>query len=153
VAIGSETNQLEAVATCISQVFQSGEIWGLNRALIEPKRTEPRSFVIPWPATEAVYRATLANYLNVARALGVQPPIAVVAGLAMVGDAVLIRPPARWQSGNPKPARCVEPSILWHGEIGSFDATVDDLLQEFFQRVWDACHLDYSEWRAPLRGP
>src|SRR4051794_29947468 len=50
VVLGFDGPEPEPIATRLSQVFLSGEIWGLNRILVEPRRTEPmRTFQIPWP--------------------------------------------------------------------------------------------------------
>jgi hypothetical protein len=146
VVIGYD-DELPAIATQITQIFRSGEIWGINSALIEPKRTTPiRTFQIPWPATEVQFRDTLAHYIDFAQhVLELRLPVTVVAGLAMVKDALFVREKAKWFVNPPPPVRCFENSVSSRATIGEWDALQPQLLDPLIVKILDACNQDPSE--------
>lgn len=143
VVIASHGEELSEVATEVTQVLLSGEIWGLNRSLIEPKRTQPmRTYQIPWPAAEQRFRTSLTQYVGFAKAvLGYDLPIVAVAGLAMVRDVVLVREAGKWFENTPKTVRSFENFIRSVVTIESWDRSEvgDALIGSLFEKVFDAC--------------
>lgn len=148
ISIGYD-DALSTIATEVTQVFRSGEIWGLNHTLIEPKRTSPtRMFQIPWPATERLFREALAGYLTFAqRTLALTLPITIVAGLGMVDQARFVPDKQHWYNDPPKPSRCHEQFISSQVTINHWDAPQAPMLDQLFTRILDACGHDYAEWR------
>jgi hypothetical protein len=149
-AVGYDGDSVAAVAMQISQVFLSGEIWGLNRSLIEPEpRRDNRVFQIPWPEMKLAFEQTLAHYILLAQhALQNPLPIVLVAGLDLVDQAFLVPQKTRWFSNPPKPARCFAQKISHVASVKSWDDPPETLLDPFFAKVFDASGLDYEEWRA-----
>lgn len=148
VSIGYD-DALQTIAMELTQVFQSGEIWGLNHTLIEPRRTEPtRAYQIPWPATELMFRQALAHYIEFAqRSLELTLPITIVAGLGMVDQTPFIPAKRQWFSDAPKPSYCYEQFISSRMMISQWDAPQAPLLDPFFTKILDACGEDYAEWQ------
>jgi hypothetical protein len=148
VAIGYD-EKIPAIAMELTQVFFSGELWGLNHALIEPERTHPtRTFQIPWPETERLFQQTLAGYLDFAkRVLELSLPITAVAGLGMVDQAMFVPAKQNWYLGTPRSEHCHEQFILSRISVTDWDTLPAVLLESFFGKVLDACGQDYAEWR------
>jgi hypothetical protein len=146
VVLGFDGPEPEPIATRLSQVFLSGEIWGLNRILVEPRRTEPmRTFQIPWPGTAVTFESSLRNYLQfAAHSLRLDLPVIVVVGLAAVRDAVLIREKGAWSTETPRDVRCFEHLICRYWEVKDWDVDVAALLKPFYEAIGDACGLDFS---------
>lgn len=144
VILGFDGEEPETLATRMTQVFRTGEIWGLNKELIEPLQPEPgRRSVIPWPATSQVFEHALQNYLDFARqTLKLELPVIVIAGLAMVNEALLI-PPKRWYQES-RPMRCVENFIGKRWAVDSFDVAPSQVFTDFYAGIWDSCGLDYA---------
>jgi hypothetical protein len=142
-------NEPPSIAMDFTQAFRSGEIWGINRSLIEPKRTEPnRTFQIPWPSTQELFRRTLSNYVDVAhRVLDVALPVTVVSGLAMIDQAFFVPAKTHWFKNPPKPSRCFERFVLTQTTLTRWDAPQEALLDPLFARILEACEHDYGEWR------
>jgi len=148
ILLGYDSDELPHIAVQLTQVFRSGEIWGLNRSLIEPVRTKPqRTFQIPWPATELQFRHTLAHYIDFARdVLELPLPVTLVAGLAMVRDAEFIAEKVKWFANSPKRSRCFQEFIRHRTTIRQWDAPQGPLLDPFFKNLLDECDQDYAPW-------
>lgn len=146
VVLGFDGEKPDTLATRLTQVFLTGEIWGLNKALIEPQEAEPRRrFFIPWAATSEAFEQSLRDYLRFAReSLKVELPVIVVAGLAMVNEALFVPPESRYRE-HPQRARCMENSINRRWTLDTFDVSPNELFHEFYAAIWDACGLDYEK--------
>lgn len=147
VTIGFDQDLPDAISTRVTQVFRTGEIWGLNSTLIEPKRTEPiRTFQIPWPALARSFEETLTNYLDCASvALKLEPPLIVAAGLAMVDSAMFIRAKSQWFMDPPREVRCLENFIYRYWTIDTLAIDPHQLLTPLYTAIWDACSLDFAQ--------
>jgi hypothetical protein len=146
VALGSDHQITETLATRLTQVFRTGELWGLNKELIEVVDPTPsKRFVIPWPETANLFERALLHYLSFAKqTLQLQPPLIVVAGLAMVNDAVFIH--RRHGYAEPERSRCMESFIRRQWMIDDLEVSPKRLLTEFYVAVWDACGgLDFVD--------
>jgi hypothetical protein len=153
IVLGYDGGELPHIAMQLTQVFRSGEIWGLNRSLIEPRVTKPmRTFQIPWPEVELQFRQMLANYLDFAReALDVSLPLTLVAGLAMVRDAEFVGQKAKWFSNPPPRTRCFKDFVHHQAMIPKWGIAQGPLLDPFFRTILDECDQDSSEWLEVLR--
>jgi len=146
VIIGFDAMEPDAVATRVTQIFRNGEIWGLNKAIAEHQSAEPtRTSQIPWPALAQASEATLQNFLQFANdVLRIEAPVIVVAGLAVLRDAVLVREKTKWYVDPPKQARFLEDTVRRHWIVQDFGADPGKLLAPWYSAIWDACGLDYS---------
>lgn len=147
--IGVDDDLPETIATRITQVHHSGEIWGLNRALITRERPGRTPLLeIPWPRMRIEFERTLANYVQFARSVLRLPlPWTVVAGLAMVDGASFVREKSQWYSNPPKAQRCFEPTVWKSWTISSAEPVSELMFEEFYCAVWEACSLNYSSER------
>jgi hypothetical protein len=141
VVIGFDEH-LSTEAVEITQVFRTGEIWGLNRRLIEPERTEPiRTYLIRWPTVEVHFRATFAHYVEFARDVPhLKLPVTVVAGLAIVQDATFTREKESWHLNEPRQTRCLKNFIKVQFQIKQWDEAGTDRLDSFFTKILDECN-------------
>lgn len=145
IILGFDGNEPETIATRLSQVFLTGEIWGINRLILEPKRTQPRNFQIPWPEVADTLENSLANYLQFANeTLGLDYPLSVIMGLAHVRDAVFLRK-TKGSSGDPKTPRSFESQIVRLQLIREPGSQSRDIFQPLYEAIFEACGLDYSE--------
>jgi len=147
VAIGYE-EELADIAMQITQVFLTGEIWGINRALVEPELTKPiRTIRVPWPQTMIGFCSTLAHFLHFAHtSLALELPVTVVAGLEMLSGVPFVMEKTKWFSNPPKEERFFESTIISIVQVERWDAAPEEILKPFFRQIFDACALDYDEW-------
>ena len=142
--IGYDDQQPETIATRIAHVLHSGEIWGLNKVLINGRANDsPDTWRIPWPALKRHLEDTLHNFLHFAEhELHLESPITVVAGLALVRDAIFTREPSKWFTDPPKETRCLNDTIFRFWNVANFreQTSVPD---SFYEAIFDACALDY----------
>lgn len=152
VALGYDGDEIPHIAMQVTQVFLSGEVWGLNRSLIEPRVIkQARKFQVPWPETELQFRQTLAHYLTFAReTLELPLPLTLVAGLAMVRDAEFVAEKAKWFSDPPRRSRCFQEFIRYQVMIPKWDAPEAPVLDPFFKTILNECEQDPSEWLGSL---
>lgn len=146
VAIGFDGALPETIATRITQIFRTGEIWGHDKALIDPQTNLSNTCRIPWPGIKEEFENTLANYLQFAQhVLQLDVPITVVAGLALVKDAAFVRSKIEWYAEPPKTTHCLEQFVWRSATIHEFVTPPAQLLESFYGAVFDACTLDYYE--------
>ena len=145
VVLGFDGEKPDTLAIRLTQLFMTGEIWGLNKALIELPDAEPRRrFVIPWSQTSEMFEQSLRDYLRFAReSLKLEPPVIVVAGLAMVNEAIFI-PTGSLDASEQARARCMENFIWRQWTLDTFEISPDELFRDFYAAIWDACGLDYK---------
>jgi hypothetical protein len=126
----------------ITQVFRTGEIFGMNRRLIEPERTKPApTYLIRWPTVESQFRSKFEHYVAFARDVLQAPlPLTVVAGLASVYDAKFTRQKENWFANAPAETRCLKGNIAWQFQITQWDEAATQLLDPFFLEILDECN-------------
>lgn len=151
---GFDDDLPDAIATRITQVFLTGEIWGLNKTLIVPQGDNAkRIFHVTWPALAEVCEVTLRNYLQFAcEVLDLEPPVIVIAGVTMLWDAVLVRDKSKWYTDPPAPVRFLESTVRRHWEIPDFDVDPAAVLTPLYAAIFDACGLDYTTESARRAG-
>lgn len=112
----------------LSQLFSSGEIWGIERGT---EYTEAAK-ALPFPYLITVFTEGLTDYLHFLREeLHVQPPIKFVAGVSGIqGYAIADQ-------------RYIDPAgysprdeILYETVLDTLDVEVVEVLRPFFQKVW-----------------
>ena len=135
-------------ALTFSQLFRSGEIWGIDYFHAARKgtfhgKTVP---VIDIAIAEKIFVKGLRNYLDVAKnQLRLPLPLNFIVGLDVVAGIRL------YHSQNKVPflGSLVSNEIIEPGEVDNYDIDVFDLLLPFFKRVFD----DAGEIRPNVKGP
>lgn len=133
----------------LSQVFFTGEIWGINRHVMRFDEQSNR-LIIPSLPFEMTYFGSLYRYLTVAKNLGLQPPFIFEAGLAgcqnhwLARDYGLAYGPIRQDVIN-----------FEYTLRDVTDGTVHDCLLKFFELVYD--HTPHArpdnDWGFPPNPP
>lgn len=146
VTIGFDGNAPETIATRITQVFRTGQIWGHNKILIDPQPELTRTCRIPWPVIKQEFEHTLASYIQFAhQVLRLDLPVTIVAGLALVKDAEFVRDKLKWYADPPKITRCLDQFVWQSSSLPEFKSSPRQLLEPFYKAVFDACALNYSD--------
>lgn len=128
----------QTAVDCISQVFKNGEIWGIDKRMLDGN-------VIPSSSLEIDFEATLSNYLQFAQhGLLLDLPLKFVAGLSDVKGFRLGLPPNKW--GEEFRGPVVDDVVVDEGVIDDYGTSIHELLLPFFRMVWDACDCPRPEW-------
>jgi hypothetical protein len=137
-------DQLEGEILYLSQLFKTGELWGINAFHIDAKRIKafsikfsgPDFAYFPSTSVEEVFTLTLASYLKFAReTLHLKPPLLFIAGATEVrGYRMALR-------GGRYEGRVVDEHINYEGKIEDLDAQATILLRPFFDYFWEECGL------------
>jgi hypothetical protein len=152
--VGFDGEMLDTIATRISQILLNGEIWGHNHVFVESVTINGiRKFRIRWPAMKQEFEQALANYLAFAREILSLTSATVVPGLALVQEAEFVREKAKWYTEAPKIARCHEAFVCVPIKVPDLATPPTDLLDPFYDAVFDACTLDYADEPKVLRWP
>lgn len=152
--VGFDGEEPDTIATRITQILLNGEIWGYNHVFIESVKTNGiRKFRIRWPAMQQEFGQALANYLSFAKQAFSSSSATVVAGLALVMEAEFMREKLKWYTEAPKITRCQETFVSVSINVPDLANAAADLLDPFYDSVFDACTLDYAEEPKILRGP
>lgn len=153
IVLGFDGEEPETTATRITQVFLTGEIWGINRLVIEPKQVQPRSFQIPWPKLAGMMEEGLRHYLQFAReTLGLGLPLSVIMGLSNVKDAIFVRD-VQWEGGNSGTVRSFEGRISRVATIRESEVDIPSLAKPLYEAIFEACGLDYTQEPTEYRWP
>ncbi|MGQ0834373.1 MAG: hypothetical protein ACT4O5_05505 [Gammaproteobacteria bacterium] len=138
VAIAFEGSHPTVVADRITQLFRTGELWGLNRALLRQEAAAPRNLVMSWTALRATFEQTLTYYMAFARGpLQIRGDVILIAGVARVTGAILAVPGMR-EDERP---RCLEPMVRVQMRLTDLDGDPAHLLSPFWTALWDACGM------------
>jgi len=133
-----EQNQRTEVY-CITQVFEQGEIWGIDRRIL---RVEQET--IPW--FEPKYARALKEYLDFARSrLSVRLPVIVVAGMTGV-RGYSIQPPRNSSPDDWPRSRCVKNNVIKEITVQDVAASPKAILIPFFDEVFGACQSRRPSW-------
>lgn len=112
----------------LSQLFNSGEIWGIERGA---EYTEAAK-ALPFPYLVTVFTEWVGEYLHFLREeLKVQPPIKLVAGVSGIqGYAIADRRYISPAGYSPRD------EILYETVLDRVDVEVSEVLGPFFQKLW-----------------
>lgn len=124
----------------MSQLFKTGELWGIDAFTIDGNR--PRGFSqtsftrFPITAVEEVFAFTLTNFLKFAReTLRLNGSIRFIAGATDVkGYEIALRD--GWRNG-----MVLDEHIIYEGVIGDLDDRATVILRPFFEYFWEECGL------------
>ena len=121
-------------ASEIAQVFENGEVWGIDAAIFEPEKNGQRG--IPSIAIEEQFEQALAAFLTFARDhAGLSVPLRLIAGIDGVkGYPIFVR---RGLAGN-----IVKDHIVHETCIVTYDEPTHHCLLPFFKRIWAFAGLD-----------
>lgn len=152
--VGFDGELPDTIATRITQVLLNGEIWGHNHVFVESVTTNGiRKFKIRWPAMKREFEHSLSNYLTFARQTFSSSSATVVPGLALVLEAQFVREKVKWYTDPPKITRCHEAFVSVPIKVPDLASPATDLLDPFYDAVFDACTLDYADEPKVLRWP
>jgi hypothetical protein len=133
----------------LTQVFLTGEIWGINRLLMRD-RPEVKGLILPSLPFEATYFDSLRRYVKFLSKLGITPPILFEAGLAGAKGFSL----ARDYEISYGPIR--QDQILFEYLLRDVsDSSLNDCLLKFFEFVYDHTPLGrpLNDWGFPPGPP
>jgi len=130
-----------------TQMFRTGELWGIDADAIEGKRLMERANVsfgfFPCLSLEHTFLYTLTNYLKFASdTLHLQLPLRFIAGATDVEGYRMTSPPGMHFIGDQFSGNVVDEHIIYEGVIKSYDVKVTEVLRPFFDYVWEECGLD-----------
>jgi hypothetical protein len=134
------SSEEQKIALIITQIFRSGEIWGING--ISLRKSSERPF-IPTGVIIETFTRHLAQFMECARQdIGLIPPLRFIAGLSQIEGYQIALPSGYYPeiAGN-----CVEEDIFYEGSIENFDSEPEQLLEPFFDELWDACGVPKPE--------
>lgn len=121
------------IASAFTQVFSTGEIWGINAYDLSLNNDE-KTLKIPY-----LYRAFityLKKYLRSAKDfLHLDLPLTFIAGITDVDHYSI-------QLNYDIVGNCVLDEIIYEGSINNFDEDPELLLDPFFNKIWDAFGAD-----------
>jgi hypothetical protein len=125
---------------CFTQLFRSGEIWGIDQRLLRPRDRLEGQAVIPSKAIEEIFSSALRNFLTVAQVrLMLAPPVKIICGLGFIENLRLAHNGPIDRLSDPCPDR----SVIHEQVVESLDIDPDEVLIPFYTKVWDACGLKY----------
>lgn len=128
----------------LTQLFLSGELWGIDAYLINKKRCMNRDVEFGFIASVAVEKTfanTLRNYMNIAKDhLHVRAPLRFIAGLTGVFE-YRMAVPSSMQSFSHFDGLVHTDHIVYEGMIPDWNAEPALLLRPFFEQIFDECGL------------
>ncbi|MDO8635959.1 MAG: hypothetical protein Q7R34_06905, partial [Dehalococcoidia bacterium] len=125
-------------ALCLTQVFQNGEIWGIEGYSlgeeVQTARVKTPIRYIPAGFVENLFSKTLQNYLDWVKAsLKLKPPLKYIAGLSGIAEY-----PISIDSHHID-GYCVDDEVISTGEIADYEVDVTRILIPFFKNIWECC--------------
>lgn len=132
-------DQSEGKILCMSQLFKTGELWGIDPFAINAeqlKESSRREFpFFPSALVEEEFAITLTNYLKFAREmLRLKPPLRLIAGATDVKGY-------RMAMVDGFGGEVVDDYIVYGGTIDDLGGEVTALLRPFFNYLWEECGL------------
>jgi hypothetical protein len=131
----------------VTQLFKTGELWGINTNCIEKDRLMAQAGVdfglFPCAAFEKIFASTLADYLLFAQeTLKLRLPLKIKAGATNVEGYRMICPIGHSSGFTNFDGRVVDQHITWEGTVEDYAMQPHQILRPFFNHVWDACGLE-----------
>jgi hypothetical protein len=136
--------EVDGKTTNLTQLFKSGELWGIDSVSIEKNLLMQYAKVnfgfFPSVAFEKTFVKTLNNYLKFAKeTLRLPPPLKFIAGATNV---------LGYKMGTEKfamgtfPGNVVEQNIIFQAIIDAYSIEPHTILRPFFNQVWEECGLE-----------
>ena len=128
----------------LTQLFKSGELWGIDAYLIDKSRLMERGSVdfgfFPSGAFEKIFVVTLGHYLKFAGdILKLSGPLKFIAGATDVLGYRMIVPYGVGPGFN---GDVVEDHVTFDGIIEDYSKEPHIILRPFFERIWEECGLE-----------
>jgi hypothetical protein len=137
-----DLRQLGEPTLKLSQLFESGEIWGIESLSDHDKTTRNLTF----PNTMHSFITGLENYLSfLFNRLKLLPPVKIIAGVSGVKDFSL------FYSMHPadKKGYCPKDEILHEQVLTQTSQSAKVVLEPFFQKIWEEFGLPGQRWQSP----
>jgi hypothetical protein len=132
-----------------SQLFRTGEIWGIDTRSINMKTCVDDGGVdfgyFPSDHLEAVFSDTLENYLQFASGpLSLPLPLRFIAGATGVAGYRMTAPRnTHFRTADPRFGGRVDADhITYEGKIDEYGKNAADILLPFFEHVWHECGVE-----------
>ncbi|MEM9211535.1 MAG: hypothetical protein AAGA63_08605 [Pseudomonadota bacterium] len=141
----------ESVVDNITQVFENGEIWGIDAYSLMPEGSPGNA---PIPHFEKEFEFALNSYRScLIKNLGVDPPIRFIAGMSGLKKREIELPQTKAGGRTVRAAKghCVKNEVSYEGELDA-ETPERQALFPFFQKVYKACGLDpykHNDWQSP----
>jgi hypothetical protein len=131
----------------ITQLFLTGELWGIDAYAIDKDCVMKRSKVdfgyFPCVDLEKAFIYTLANYLKFAsEALKLQLPLRFIAGATDVKGYRMSSPQGFNFISGRFDGHVLADKIVHEGTITNYSVKASDILRPFFEYVWEECGLE-----------
>jgi len=134
--------------TNFTQLFKSGELWGIDTNLLNKKRLMSRASVgfgfFPCASIENTFNYTLANYLNFCeKILNLPLSLLLIAGVVNIEGYRMTSPSGeRFNGVDIFAGHSVENNIIHKGVIDDYQKKPHLILRPFFEFIWNECGLD-----------
>ncbi|MEX2642058.1 MAG: hypothetical protein WD270_01300 [Acetobacterales bacterium] len=125
-----------------TQVYRSGEIWGVDTYSIEPDRVSAmlnmKGKLLPIIYVEQMLIRKLDEYKKfMSDTLKIAPPFIWSAGFKDIEDYILVYD-RKFPAGREFSGPCFERSLDGWGEIAELSIKGSEILEPFFQDIWDS---------------
>lgn len=134
-------------AVGISQLFKSGEIWGIDTYYLNIQgrsETQNHPKYVPTGAVESELTLSLSSYLEAAKNhLELVPPLELRIGLTNTEGYEFAVPQELFMSGFA--GRIFEEAFEFKGIIESYDISPEEILVPFFEELYDLAGLQRPE--------
>lgn len=134
----------------ITQAFTSGEIWGINKSMLEPVATpEGVQYKVIPHTFENLFEKSLKSYIDFSEnKLEIEPPLHFVAGMDGIKDYLITCPKdPPWRGINKfHQGICLRDEIIYEGTIENYQVNIHNTLKTFFEKVWETCSLPRPHW-------
>lgn len=119
----------------MTQLFRSGEIWGIEKA----NETMVEKKLIPLKHIVTVFKDGLSSYLSFCRdVLYISPPVKIIAGISGIAGFAISSSPSEH---NPILGRCSQDEVLHETLLLNLDVEAIEVLAPFFQKLWEEFSL------------
>ena len=136
-----------------TQLFLNKELWGINASVISKKlRTDQFKIdfgYFPYSYLCKMLIGTLSTYLTFCKEiLNLPLPLKFIAGVTNVEGYRMTAPlGTHSENGEKYAGRVVNQHIVYEGEIPSYETSETELLDPFFDLLWEECGLTRSAER------
>ena len=128
----------------VSQLFMTGEIWGIDTYNLNIPDEETNTRFIPTTVVKSDLIDTLINYLGVARDhVGLTPPLRMAVGMVGIAHYRLAVPRQRYI--DPYVGDIYETTIDYETQIESYDIDAGECLETLFDQMYDVAGVPKPE--------
>ena len=141
-AIAIEPNGSATTPMALSQIFRSGEIWGVSREFISNALRHP---VVPMISLQHKLAKVLKNFIEVARDdLAIAPPYGIVLGVTGIKN-VSLSLPTPTQFINQTSSKIFDERLIYQATLSDVSPAAQNvLIQEFLRQLYDLAGETYQ---------